>query len=249
MGYIRRQLYVLMIGGCLVLAGFFGFLGSDIVQTPIAQAQSTVESIKIKIAEVVSRVDGKVTLATKTRLIEVISARIKTSYNPVIIDIYVFFLREVKKLRTSDEIVPIGTVTTTPSSTTPPATTAPAVGPDFAVTFAAIPGTVQLDQKFATLTIKFKNMGTMYSSDGLGSLKFGCKGIDGTLYPYRSYLETAPPIATNGEVTLEVPNVYIGNLTSNVGFKLLVCKIDSSNLVTETNEDNNFVNVTVQVHE
>lgn len=88
----------------------------------------------------------------------------------------------------------------------------------------------------------------MYKADGQGSLKFGCKGVDGTVYPYRSYLENAPAIATNGEVTMEVPSVYIGNLTSNKGFKLLVCKIDSSDLISESNEDNNWINVTINVN-
>ena len=70
-------------------------------------AQSTVDSIKQRIQTVVASVDGKITLETKNRLVNIISNKIKTSTNAIITDIYVFFLREVKKLRTIDQIVAI----------------------------------------------------------------------------------------------------------------------------------------------
>ena len=81
----------------------------------------------------------------------------------------------------------------------------------------------------------------------MGSLKFGCKGVDWQLYPYRSYTDNQT-ISTNLEIITEIPNVYIGNLTTNKGFKLLTCKIDSSNLIAESNEDNNSVNVSIQIY-
>lgn len=195
-----------------------------------------------------ANVDGKITAETKYRLTDIISNKVKTTTNATIADIYIFFLREVKKLRTIDQIVAIDAWTTNSANSSNDTSSNSSAGPDFMVTFANASSSVQLDQKFATLTVKIKNAGTTYSSDGLGSLKFGCKGIDGEIYPYWSYLETAPPITTDNEVVFEVPNVYIGNLTSNKGFKILVCKIDSSDLISESNEQNNFVNVSLNVN-
>lgn len=234
------------MGLCVGIAGLFCVHTWHDASVQVA-AQSTIDSIKTRITNVVASVDGRVSSETKNRLINVISGKIRTTSNAVIVDIYVHFLREVKKLRTADQIVPISADTSN-NTVTIAATNIASWWPDFMVTFASVAGSVQLDQKFATLTVKIKNSGTTYSSDGLGSLKFGCKGVDWEIYPYRSYLETAPPITTNNEVVFEVPNVYIGNLTSNKGFKILVCKIDSSDLISESNEQNNQVNVNLQVY-
>jgi hypothetical protein len=227
--------------------GFFSNSSTtqNIFSVPIVQAQSAVDSIKSKIVSVVSSADGKVTLATKNRLIEVITSKIKTSTNDIITDIYIFFLKEVKKMRTSDEILSISN--NYPNATYQPNNQTPTSGPDFFVPFATVAGSVSLDQKFATLSIKIQNQGLAYAPDSMGSLKFGCKGVDGQLYPYRSYTDNQT-ISTNWEIITEIPNVYIGNLTTNKGFKLLTCKIDSSNLIAESNEDNNSVNVSIQIY-
>ncbi|MBP7008109.1 hypothetical protein KBB05_05390 [Patescibacteria group bacterium] len=73
--------------------------------TDNAFAQTTIDTIKAKITTVVNAADGKITLVTKNKLIEIISNKIKASPNATITEIYIHFLREVKKLRTIDEII------------------------------------------------------------------------------------------------------------------------------------------------
>lgn len=216
---------------------------------PQAYAQSTqdkIDAIKLKIKSVVAAADGKVTSATKTRLIELISNKIKASPNVIITDIYVYFLKEVKRLRTSDQVIAITDVSSAWSASNQTNTSA-SNGPDFSISYANIDGAISLDQKFATISVKLKNNGSTYISDGLGSLKFGCKWLDWAIYPYRSYVDNTN-IGSNSELVLTVSNVYIANLTSTKGFKLLACKIDSSDLISESNEDNNVVNVSVQIY-
>lgn len=249
MKLVVRRLVLILLYSTLLVAPFLQYTrNTNYTGQHGAYAQSSVDSIKERIRVVVMAADGKVSLTTKNRLIEIIAEKIKTSSNAVVVDLYVYFLKEVKKLRTNDEIIAISTAWWYPSTTTDSQSSAPqASGPDFSVSFASTQWWIVVDQKFVTISIKIKNNGLSFSPDGLGSLKFGCKGIDGTIYPYWSYTDTQI-IWSNSELVLEVPNVYIGNLTSNKGFKLLTCKIDSSDLITETNEDNNFVNVSVQIY-
>ena len=247
---MKRTVKRVILVWALFTTMWWGFFPNTIFNqkwllTPTVHAQSAVDSIKSKIVSVVSSADGKVTLATKNRLIEVITSKIKTSTNDIITDIYIFFLKEVKKMRTSDEILSISN--NYPTNNYEPTHQVATSGPDFFVPFATIAGSVSLDQKFATLSIKIQNQGLAYAPDSMGSLKFGCKGVDGQLYPYRSYTDNQT-ISTNWEIITEIPNVYIGNLTTNKGFKLLTCKIDSSNLIAESNEDNNSVNVSIQIY-
>jgi len=66
--------------------------------------------LKNRIKTVVASADGKVSKATKDRLLVLITNKIKASPNAVITDIYIFFLREVKKMRTSDEIIALADI-------------------------------------------------------------------------------------------------------------------------------------------
>lgn len=244
--------YIIFVFASLLLRfGIFmpeGFLNTQYWNIHSAYAQSTVESIKSKIRIVVISADGKVTLATKNRLIELISNKIKASSNPVVTDIYIFFLREVKKLRTSDEVIPLSQIWSTQNQS--PQDQSNAVNgslPDFSISFASIPSAVSLDDKYAPVSIKIKNNAQAYSPDAMWSLKFGCRWVDGNIYPYRSYVDNQI-IWSQSEISIEVANVFVGNLTSSKWFKLLTCKIDSSDLIDEENEDNNFVNVSVQIY-
>jgi hypothetical protein len=109
MKWICKQVILIVLCTFLLLGHFLPISNPHTISSaiPTSQAQSAVDSIKSKIRTVVSAADGKVTLATKNRLIELIAGKIKTSSSAVIIDIYVFFLKEVKSLRTIDEVVSI----------------------------------------------------------------------------------------------------------------------------------------------
>lgn len=224
--------------------------------TDNAFAQTTIDTIKAKITTVVNAADGKITLVTKNKLIEIISNKIKASPNATITEIYIHFLREVKKLRTIDEIINLWEWTfilspsSQPSSQTVSSQTTTSVWsswlPDFSISFATAQGTIQQGDKFVNLSIKLKNMGKLYKPDWLGSLKFGCKGVDGKIYPYRSYTDNQI-IDNQNDVTIDVPNVYIGNLTTSKWLKLLMCKIDSSDLISESNEENNTATITISL--
>ncbi|HMY80628.1 MAG TPA: hypothetical protein PK048_02175 [Candidatus Absconditabacterales bacterium] len=217
----------------------------------IAHAQtssSQIDGIKSKITTIVSSANGKITLATKNRLIELISNRIKASSNESVTDIYIHFLREVKKLRTIDEIVPISSLGDVSSSVSPsPTTPTPHSGPDFSISFASLGGQITIGQKFAPLSLKIKNNGSEYTPQTLNGLKIGCKGVDGGIYPYWSYSDNQS-IPTGGEIIIDIQNVVVGHLTTSKGLKLLTCKVDSADMITEINEDNNIVNVSIQLY-
>jgi hypothetical protein len=157
-------------------------------------------------------------------------------------------------LRTSDEIIPIqwwGTFILSPTSSSintqnNQSTKGSLWSSDFIISFATTQGTIQIGDKFVNLSIKIKNNGWSYKPDGLWSLKFGCKGVDGKIYPYRSYTDNQI-IDSQNELVIDVPNVYIGNLTNSKWLKLLTCKIDSSDLVGESNEDNNIASITISL--
>lgn len=214
---------------------------------PKAYTQSSIESIKARIKSVVWAADGKVSQATKTRLLELISNKIKASPNSIITEIYIYFLREVKKMRTSDEIIALSQTTNNTNTITNQPTTNNSNLADFSISFANIAQSVNIDDKYAPISVKIKNTWMDYNPDSLGSLKFGCKGIDGNIYPYWSYVDNQI-IWNNSELSVEIPNVFIGHLTASKWFKLLSCKIDSSDLINESNEDNNYINISIQIY-
>lgn len=110
----KRAIFFSMIVGIAIqsiIPGFFydqiGEQSKVIPLTNYVYAQSSLDTIKAKISSVVMTANGKITVTTKNKLIEIISNKIRASSNETTSDIYIHFLREVKKLRTSDEIIPI----------------------------------------------------------------------------------------------------------------------------------------------
>lgn len=150
-------------------------------------------------------------------------------------------------MRTVDEVVALSQISSHTTATNTNTTQTISNNPDFSIQFASIPNAIAIGDSYVPITVKIKNLGSDYTPDGLGSLKFGCKWIDGNIYPYRSYIDNQI-IWNNAELSIEVPNVFIWHLTASKWFKLLSCKIDSSELIDESNEDNNFVNVSIQIY-
>ncbi len=242
-----KYIYIITISIILLIGSLITPTFTSKQFTLQANAQSSIESIKARIKSVVWAADGKVSRATKVRLLELISNKIKASPNAIITEVYIYFLKEVKKMRTSDEIIAISDMSQSNTSTSSNQSTTNYNLADFSISFANVSQAINIDDKYAPISVKIKNSWLSYNPDSLGSLKFGCKGIDGNIYPYWSYVDSQI-IWNNSELSVEIPNVFIGHLTASKWFKLLNCKIDSSDLIDESNEDNNSINISIQIY-
>lgn len=216
---------------------FFGILST------YAQSSDT-SVIKQRITDVVSRVDGKITPEVKNNILTIITNKIKTISDATLLDIWVHFLREIKRLRVVWEIVNINTpvVNNTTTTNTVDNTSTIFSNVDFVVDFASITVTPTLWQKFATVRVRIKNIWDTYVPTSNTMLKFGCKGIDGNYYAYWTY-NSYENISKNWELIFEIPNVTISNLTTSPWYKILSCKVNPDNITPESNYENNTVSI------
>lgn len=214
---------------------FFGILST------YAQDSDT-KIIKQRITDVVRRVDGKITLEVKNNILTIITNKIKTLSDAVLLDIWVHFLREIKSLKVIWEIIDINTPLTTTNNTTIDSTSTTFSNVDFIVDFASLTVTPTIWQKFATVRVRLKNIWDTYVPTSSTMLKFGCKGIDTNYYAYRTY-NSYENIVKNGELIFEIPNVTISNLTTTSWYKILNCKVNPDNISPESNYENNTVSI------
>lgn len=220
----------------LTVLSFFG------INIAYAQTAEQISYIKQRITQVIDRVDGKITLEVKNSLLTILTNKIKTVSDPILLDIWVHFLREVKDLRVIWEIININTPTTTTTTSTPPPASTTYSNVDFIVDFASFTITPTLWQKFGTVRVKIKNIWDTYVPTSSTMLKFGCKGIDWNYYAYRTY-NNYENIANQGEIIFEIPNITISNLTASSWYKILNCKVNPDNITPESNFENNTVSI------
>ncbi len=199
--------------------------------------------IRKKITDVLNKVDGKVTAEAKNSILVIITNKIKTISDPIMLDIWVYFLRGVKNLRVVWEIIEINTsIPSNTDITTKPSNTSSFSNVDFVVDFASFTISPNIWQKFATIKVKIKNIWDTYVPSSDTMLKFGCKGIDWNYYAYWSY-NNYQNIYKNWEIIFEIPSVTISNLTSSPGYKILNCKVNPDSISPESNYENNTVSI------